>query len=355
VVGIGPEGEITVLNPSAEKLFPQSGETAARIAGQSIATVLPELEDMLAGARSGQSRLVQGQISLSRGGLDRLFNVSITSEPSERADKSYVVTLDDITDLVTAQRMAAWADVARRIAHEIKNPLTPIQLSAERLKRKYGRLIEQDRDVFDQCTDTIVRQVDDIKRMVDEFSSFARMPKPRLESGDLGECVRQVLFLMRVAHPGILFEDRLPQGPVLVPFDRRLLAQALTNIVKNATEGIAAHASEPGFQGKISVAVAVGGRGVTLDVIDNGKGFPKENRQRLLEPYVTTRADGTGLGLPIVAKIFADHGGGLELRDAPSGRGAWVRLYFPLGHDHGGHDYAGDFDKTMPAEAGKGG
>lgn len=354
VVGIGPGGEITVLNPSAEKLLPQGGESAARIAGQSIAAALPELEDMLAGARSGQSRLVQGQISLSRGGLDRLFNVSITSEPSERADKSYVVTLDDITDLVTAQRTAAWADVARRIAHEIKNPLTPIQLSAERLKRKYGRLIEQDRDVFDQCTDTIVRQVDDIKRMVDEFSSFARMPKPRLESGDLGECVRQVLFLMRVAHPGILFEDQLPHDPVRVPFDRRLLAQALTNVVKNATEGIAAHTGA-GFLGKISVAVAVAGRAVTIDVIDNGKGFPKENRQRLLEPYITTRADGTGLGLPIVAKILADHGGGLELRDAPCGRGAWVRLFFPLGYDHGGHDYVGDFDKTMHAEAGKGG
>jgi two-component system nitrogen regulation sensor histidine kinase NtrY len=355
VVGIGPKDEITVLNPSAEKLFPQSGETAARIADQSIATVLPELEDMMAGARSGQSLLVQGQISLSRGGLDRLFNVSITSEPSERADKSYVVTLDDITDLVTAQRTAAWADVARRIAHEIKNPLTPIQLSAERLKRKYGRLIEQDRDIFDQCIDTIVRQVDDIKRMVDEFSSFARMPKPRLESGDLGECVGQVLFLMRVAHPSILFEDRLPQGQVIVPFDRRLLAQALTNIVKNATEGIAARTCEAGFQGKISVAVAVAGRAVTIDIIDNGNGFPKENRQRLLEPYVTTRVGGTGLGLPNVAKILADHGGGLELRDSPNGRGAWVRLFFPLGHDPGGHDYVGDSDKTMPAEAGKGG
>jgi len=354
VVGIGPDDEITVLNPSAEKLFPQSGETA-RIAGQSIATVLPELEDMMAGARSGQSLLVQGQISLSRGGLDRLFNVSITSEPSERADKSYVVTLDDITDLVTAQRTAAWADVARRIAHEIKNPLTPIQLSAERLKRKYGRLIEQDRDIFDQCIDTIVRQVDDIKRMVDEFSSFARMPKPRLESGDLGECVGQVLFLMRVAHPSILFEDRLPQGQVIVPFDRRLLAQALTNIVKNATEGIAARTCEAGFQGKISVAVAVAGRAVTIDIIDNGNGFPKENRQRLLEPYVTTRVGGTGLGLPNVAKILADHGGGLELRDSPNGRGAWVRLFFPLGHNPGGHDYVGDSDKTMPAEAGKGG
>jgi two-component system nitrogen regulation sensor histidine kinase NtrY len=133
------------------------------------------------------------------------------------------------------------------------------------------------------------------------------------------------------------------------------LAQALTNIVKNATEGIAAHTGETGFQGKISVAVAVGGRVVTIDVIDNGKGFPKENRQRLLEPYMTTRADGTGLGLPIVVKILADHGGGLELRDAPSGRGAWVRLYFPLVHDQGGQEHVGDWAETMPAEAGKGG
>ncbi len=359
VVGVGPKGEITALNPSAEKLLPQSGEPAERIDGQPIATVLPEIESLLAEARSGQSLLVQGQISLSHGGLDRLFNVSITSEPSERADKSYVVTLDDITDLVTAQRTAAWADVARRIAHEIKNPLTPIQLSAERLKRKYGRLIEKDRDVFDQCTDTIVRQVDDIKRMVDEFSSFARMPKPRLESGDLGECVRQVLFLMRVAHPDIVFEDKMPNGPVHVPFDRRLLSQALTNIVKNATEGIAAHTGEPGFQGKISVAAAVAGRVVSIDVIDNGMGFPRENRQRLLEPYMTTRADGTGLGLPIVAKILAEHGGGLELRDAPAGRGAWVRMFFPLGHDLGGHD-PGEHDidgaaaEIVPAEAGRG-
>jgi hypothetical protein len=155
---------------------------------------------------------------------------------------------------------------------------------------------------------------------------LSRGCQTRLESGDLGECVRQVLFLMRVAHPGILFEDRLPQiwsGPVRPA----ALAQALTNIVKNATEGIAAHTGETGFQGKISVAVAVAGRAITIDVIDNGKGFPKENRQRLLEPYMTTRADGTGQGLPIVAKIIADRGGGIELRDAPSGRGAWVRLF----------------------------
>ena len=357
VVGVGRKGEITALNPSAEKLVPQGGETAERITGQAITTVLPEIETLLTEARSSQSRLVQGQISLNRDGLDRLFNVSITSEPSDRADKSYVVTLDDITDLVSAQRTAAWADVARRIAHEIKNPLTPIQLSAERLKRKYGRLIEQDRDIFDQCTDTIIRQVDDIKRMVDEFSSFARMPRARLESGDLSECVRQVLFLMRVAHADIEFEDKTPDAPVRVPFDRRLFSQALTNIVKNATEGIAAHTDDPGFHGKISVAVAVAGRVVSVDVIDNGMGFPKENRQRLLEPYMTTRSDGTGLGLPIVAKILADHGGGLELRDAPAGRGAWVRMFFPLGHDLDGHE-PGEVDRSaeeiMPAEVKRG-
>ncbi|HTV32979.1 MAG TPA: PAS domain-containing sensor histidine kinase [Methylocella sp.] len=337
VIGVGPKGEITALNPSARHLLPDGAENAARPDGQPIAAFLPHIESLLDEARSAHSRLVQGQISLSHEGLDRLYNVSITSEPSERADKSYVVTLDDITDLVTAQRTAAWADVARRIAHEIKNPLTPIQLSAERLKRKYGRLIEKDRDIFDQCTDTIVRQVDDIKRMVDEFSSFARMPKPQLESGDLGECVRQVLFLMRVAHPDIGFEDKLPEGKIEVPFDRRLLSQALTNIVKNATEGIAARAPQADYKGKISVAAGLAGNVVSIDVIDNGKGFPRENRQRLLEPYMTTRSDGTGLGLPIVAKILADHGGGLELRDAPSGCGAWVRMFFPLLQEPGPH------------------
>ncbi len=329
VVGVGPKGEITVLNASAERLIPQAGEGSAGVVGQPLEVVLPEIKGVFDEARSGHARLAQGQISLDREGLERLFNVSVTSEPTERADKSYIITLDDITDLVTAQRTAAWADVARRIAHEIRNPLTPIQLSAERLKRKYGRLILQDRDVFDQCTDTIVRQVDDIKRMVDEFSAFARMPRARVEHDDLGECVRRVLFLMRVAHPDIVFEEHLPDHLLHGRFDRRLLAQALTNIVKNAIEGIAAQAEQASFEGRVSVKLSVGGQSVTIDVIDNGKGFPRENRQRLLEPYMTTRAEGTGLGLPIVAKILADHGGGLELRDAPDGRGAWVRLFFP--------------------------
>lgn len=345
VIGVGAKAEITVLNPSAERLIPKSGEGAAGLVGQKIESVLPEIAEALVEARSSQSHLVQGQVSLCREGLDRLFNVSITSAPSDRADKTFIVTLDDITDLVSAQRTAAWADVARRIAHEIRNPLTPIQLSAERLKRKYGRLITQDRDVFDQCTDTIVRQVDDIKRMVDEFSSFARMPKARLETDDLCECVRRVLFLMRVANPEILFCGELPQEPVLARFDRRLLSQALTNLVKNGTEGIAARqAEEPDLRGQISVHIAVAQKTVIVDIVDNGKGFPAENRQRLLEPYMTTRTDGTGLGLPIVVKILADHNGSLELRDAPSGRGAWVRFFFPLGdemeHPAEGADHA---------------
>jgi two-component system nitrogen regulation sensor histidine kinase NtrY len=326
VIGVDPAGKITTLNPSAENLIAPGGD-AQTLIGQTVEGVVPEIAAIVAEARTSQHRLVQGQVQLSREGRDRLFNVRVTSEPSAKSDKSVVVTLDDITDVLDAQRSAAWGDVARRIAHEIKNPLTPIQLSAERIKRKYGKLITVDKEIFDQCTDTIVRQVDDIKRMVDEFSSFARMPKALLERDDLTECVRRVLFLMRVAHTEIIFEDRLPDQAVIMRFDRRLLSQALTNIVKNATEGIAAREPQD-FKGKIVVSMTVGAH-VEIDIIDNGKGFPREQRQRLLEPYMTTRAEGTGLGLPIVAKILEDHGGGLELLDAPGGQGARVHLHFP--------------------------
>jgi two-component system nitrogen regulation sensor histidine kinase NtrY len=329
VIGIGLKGQVTVLNPSAERLISANAEAPPNPVGRPIEEVLPEVAPVLAEARSGLLRLVHSQIAVNRGGRDRIFNVRVTSEPAARADKNYVVTLDDITDLVTAQRTAAWADVARRIAHEIKNPLTPIQLSAERLKRKYGKVIQEGREVFDQCTDTIIRQVDDIKRMVDEFSSFARMPKARLEPDDLTDCVRRVLFLMRVGYPDIEFEDHLPDQPIMAHFDRRLLSQAVTNIIKNATEGIAARAATESVQGRIKVSLAVTPEGLAeIFVTDNGKGFPNESRNRLLEPYMTTRVEGTGLGLPIVAKILEDHGGGLDLLDAPDGEGACVRLYF---------------------------
>jgi len=334
IIGVNPQGVITVLNPAAEKLIAAEGQSEAHAIGRPIAAVMPEVEETLDVARTTPMRIVRSQISISRGGRDRMFNVAVTTGATGGdKERSYVVTLDDITDLVGAQRTAAWADVARRIAHEIKNPLTPIQLSAERLKRKYGKVIIEDRAVFDQCTDTIVRQVDDIKRMVDEFSSFARMPKARPEVDDLSECVRQVLFLMRVGHPDIAFEDALPEQALSARFDRRLLSQALTNVVKNATEGIAADENRDGKSPpRIRVTLAEAPEGwCDIRVVDNGKGFPKVDRSRLLEPYMTTRNEGTGLGLSIVAKILEDHGGGIELLDAPDGQGACVRLFFPRG------------------------
>ncbi|HLA21450.1 MAG TPA: ATP-binding protein, partial [Pseudolabrys sp.] len=237
-----------------------------------------------------------------------------------------------ITELVAAQRTSAWADVARRIAHEIKNPLTPIQLSAERLRRKYGKLIGSDDGVFAQCTDTIVRQVDDIRRMVDEFSRFARMPKPVIAADDVADTVRQSVFLMRVGHADIDIDVEIAEDPMPARFDRRLLSQALTNIIKNATEAISA--VPPGELGKGSIRVFAAREGddVVIDVVDNGIGLPTENRSRLLEPYVTTREKGTGLGLAIVGRIIEDHGGSIELRDAADKiagqRGAWVRVRF---------------------------
>jgi len=335
VIGANASGTINVLNQFGHNLLLDlSGGEERSYTGKQLADLIPELGDILDEAARSHLRVYQSQITLSRKGRERMFVVRVTgelagSDSSARSRGNQVVTLDDITDLVTAQRTSAWADVARRIAHEIKNPLTPIQLSAERLKRKYGRVITEDREVFDQCTDTIVRQVDDIKRMVDEFSSFARMPKARLESDDLRESVRQVVFLMRVGNPEIDISDETPDFEVRTHFDRRLLSQALTNLIKNATEGIAG--SEPPVDDPaIKVRLSVSGDDmVEIDIIDNGRGFPAENRHMLLEPYVTTRDEGTGLGLPIVAKILEDHGGGIELRDAPGGRGAWVHLYFP--------------------------
>ncbi len=330
VIGIDGEARISVLNAYALRLVEGGGESAEAVIGKPVTTAFPELGNILEEAHEGNQRLYQSQTTLLRQGRERTFNVRVTTEQGAASVGSLVITLDDITDLVSAQRTAAWADVARRIAHEIKNPLTPIQLSAERLKRKYGRTITQDREIFDQCTDTIVRQVDDIKRMVDEFSSFARMPKATPVEDDLSACVRQVLFLMRVGHQDISFEDHFPEETVTAVFDRRLLSQALTNVIKNATEGISALGDNPGRAPQIDVYLSVDENDmVSIDVVDNGKGFPTENRQRLLEPYMTTRAEGTGLGLPIVAKILEDHGGGIELLDAPEGQGARVYMYFP--------------------------
>jgi two-component system nitrogen regulation sensor histidine kinase NtrY len=224
--------------------------------------------------------------------------------------------------------------VARRIAHEIKNPLTPIQLSAERIRRKFGKVITEDKAIFEQCTDTIVRQVDDIRRMVDEFSRFARMPKPVMEGEDVADTVRQAVFLMRVGHPEIDIEAEIKDEPMQAQFDRRLISQALTNIIKNATEAIEAVPAEQLGKGHIDVIAARDNDDIVIDVVDNGIGLPKVSRARLLEPYVTTREKGTGLGLAIVGRVLEDHGGRIELHDAadlkPGARGAWMRLRFAI-------------------------
>jgi two-component system nitrogen regulation sensor histidine kinase NtrY len=329
VIGVDAENRISILNRSAERLI---GHSQAEALGRPLAEVAPELTDLVAGARAGMQRLVQGQVTINRSGRDRNLSVRVTEEQSGEANHGYVITLDDITDLVAAQRTSAWADVARRIAHEIKNPLTPIQLSAERLRRKYGKTITEDRAVFEQCTDTIIRQVDDIRRMVDEFSRFARMPKPVMALEDAADTVRQAVFLMRVGNADIDIDAELAEDRMPARFDRRLISQALTNIIKNATEAIAAVPPAELGRGRIQVFAGREGDDIVVDVVDNGIGLPKENRSRLLEPYVTTREKGTGLGLAIVGKILEDHGGRIELRDAsekiPGARGAWMRLRF---------------------------
>src|SRR5881394_353478 len=334
IIGVDASGSVGILNRSAEKLI---GHAESETLGHPLSDVLPELDDIMKTAREGTQRLVQGQITINREGHERNLSVRVSAEQTSHSRDSYIITLDDITDLVSAQRTSAWADVARRIAHEIKNPLTPIQLSAERLRRKFGKVITEDKAVFEQCTDTIVRQVDDIRRMVDEFSRFARMPKPVIEGEDVGDTVRQAVFLMRVGHPDLDIEADIKQDPMRAQFDRRLISQALTNIIKNATEAIEAVPSQELGKGRIEVIAAREGDDIVIDVVDNGIGLPKVARQRLLEPYVTTRQKGTGLGLAIVGRVLEDHGGKIELKDAsdfrPGQRGAWMRLRFAVsGH-----------------------
>jgi two-component system, NtrC family, nitrogen regulation sensor histidine kinase NtrY len=331
IIGVDASGSVGILNRSAEKLI---GHAESETLDHPLSDVLPELDEMMKTAREGTQRLVQGQITITRDGNERNLSVRISAEQSSQSRDSYIITLDDITDLVSAQRTSAWGDVARRIAHEIKNPLTPIQLSAERIKRKFGKVIIEDKAIFEQCTDTIVRQVDDIRRMVDEFSRFARMPKPVMEGEDVADTVRQAVFLMKVGHPDLDIETEIKQDPMRAQFDRRLISQALTNIIKNATEAIEQVPPEELGRGRIEVIAAIENDDIVIDVIDNGIGLPKVARSRLLEPYVTTRQKGTGLGLAIVGRVLEDHGGRIELKDAsdfrPGQRGAWMRLRFAI-------------------------
>jgi two-component system, NtrC family, nitrogen regulation sensor histidine kinase NtrY len=332
VVGLDGEGRITLINRIAASLL---GVAAAETEGRHYTECLPELAGLIRRVLHDTSGRAAGQIDVRRKGALRHLNVQVSSETGDKSH-GFVVTFDDITDLVSAQRTAAWAEVARRIAHEIKNPLTPIQLSAERLKRKYAAEVSSDPDVFAQCTDTIIRQVGDIGRMVDEFSSFARMPAPVFHSEDAQELVRHAVFLQRVAQSQITFEIGASREPVTFECDGRLVSQALTNVLKNSGEAIAARiASGAAFTGRIAVDVRRNGANVEIAVSDNGIGLPAEYRHRLTEPYVTTRAKGTGLGLAIVRKILEDHKGELLLEDAVDPQtgeraGAVVRMVFPL-------------------------
>ena len=351
VIGVDHDGTISIVNRSADQMLTIRSDAAL---GRRLVEVLPHVGQVFENALVSGRPVHREQVTFFRGGAERTFNVQVTIEEGGSAGHptSYVVTVDDITDLVSAQRSSAWADVARRIAHEIKNPLTPIQLSAERIRRRFGKSITEDREIFDQCTETIIRQVGDIGRMVDEFSAFARMPKPDMRVLDLREPLREASFLVEVSRSDIAFERDFGTVPLKGTFDSRLLSQAFGNLIKNAAEAIEAAERENGISGVIRIHAQPTEDGIQVDIIDNGKGLPRENRQRLLEPYMTTREKGTGLGLAIVKKIVEDHGGRLELHDAPQdfhgGRGALIRIVLPAADDnsYGWHTHETTVEKV---------
>jgi two-component system, NtrC family, nitrogen regulation sensor histidine kinase NtrY len=347
VIGLDQRGYVNLPNRSACQLLSIRME---RLIGHPLEAVVPEMAELLREAKRRPARLLESELKIVRRGRTRTLLVRISAERVNQDTKGFVVTFDDISELLTAQRSAAWGDVARRIAHEIKNPLTPIQLSAERLKRKYLKEITSDPDTFVTCTDTIVRQVGDIGRMVDEFSAFARMPAPVMKQEDLADLCRQAVFLQRQGNPDIAYEIDLPPGSLHFRCDARQISQALTNLLKNAAESIQARVSEQegegGPQNSIALRLAVREGQVVIDVEDNGKGLPVDNRDRLTEPYITTREKGTGLGLAIVKKIMEDHRGDLALEDREGG-GARVRLIFSL-PDNAAVDTKDD-DASMPS------
>jgi two-component system nitrogen regulation sensor histidine kinase NtrY len=332
VLGLDAEGRIDLANRSALKLLRLRPQ---QLIGRPFVEAVEAMGSVYGQAQAKVSGSAEGQVKMRIAEEERTFHVRVTTEQARENEHGYVVTFDDITELVAAQRNSAWADIARRIAHEIKNPLTPIQLSAERLRRKYRKEITTDPQVFEQCTDTIVRQVGDIGRMVDEFSSFARMPSAVLDSHDLGSIVKESLVLQRASFSDVDFVLEIPEEPVVFAFDRRLVTQAVTNLVKNAREAIETRQEKQADPpARIVVAVWREGDRAFIDVTDNGIGLPKADRARLTEPYMTTREKGTGLGLAIVKRIMEEHGGELQLMDAPEdfegGRGARVRLAFAI-------------------------
>ena len=327
VIGLDGSGKIKVLNNAAADLSSTKAEDAI---GRRLDEMVPESADLLSDALLNRSQPINGQIVLSYGVQRQTVLLRISPQGGGDDDQGYVVTFDDITELLSAQRKAAWSDVARRIAHEIKNPLTPIQLAAERLRRKYQHEITTDPETFINCTDTIIRQVGDIGRLVDEFSAFARMPAPVMKSEDIVQLTRNSTVLFENAHRHISFNNNFIAKSALIFCDARQVGQALTNLLQNAVDAIEGGLSENtgSALGIIEIKIDADENRIFVAVRDNGIGLPNDDRRdRLTEPYVTTRAKGTGLGLAIVRKIMEDHGGELLLEDHPEG-GAVVSLIF---------------------------
>jgi two-component system nitrogen regulation sensor histidine kinase NtrY len=336
VIAIDQHRNVQLINSSAKTMLRVGDDNPA---GRALIEVAPELDALLSDA--GREAIVQVVVD----GDTRTLAVTITGDASGQ-----VLTFDDITQQLVDQRRAAWSDVARRIAHEIKNPLTPIQLAAERLQRRYGKQFESSDGTFLRLTETIVRQVGDLRRMVDEFSSFARMPKPVFREESLVDIARQSLFLHEVAHPNISFALDYDEPVPQMICDRRQIGQALTNIVKNAAEAIEAKGSEA--TGTITMSLAAEDDETVITVTDDGVGLPSE-RNRLVEPYMTTRARGTGLGLAIVKKIAEEHFGEISFADRPGG-GTVVTMRFNTrllaGLDaHGAPDDGVTGDPPLPA------
>ncbi len=317
ILSVDLEGRITLANRMAAELLPQSD---GELVGKYFDKVAPHLAQL---HQEGRAKAV---VQLGDGTEQQTLAVKLNA-----SDSGIVVTFDDITQQLTDQRRAAWSDVARRIAHEIKNPLTPIQLAAERLKRRFAKQVGEDAPIFEQLTETIVRQVGDLRNIVDEFSSFARMPKPVFREENIVDIVSHAAFLFEVANPDIVFDVNAVHPSLSLMADRRQLGQAATNILKNAVESIRARLdSEPdGEQGKIGIGIAMADDMVEIAISDNGQGLP-EARDRIFEPYVTTRKSGSGLGLAIVSKIIEEHRGTLSVADRQAGRGAVMTMAFPV-------------------------
>ena len=315
VIGLDSDGDIDFVNRAAERLLDLTGA----LVDTPLAAAVPEFAALFDRLRDAGTNAIQEEVRLTRRGkLESLLVRMSTRRSDEGSLEGYVVAFDDVTDLVSAQRMAAWGDVARRIAHEIKNPLTPIQLSAERIKRKFATQV-RDHEDLEQYTDVIIRQTGDLRRIVDEFSKFARMPEPDRRDCDLAALLKGAVLLQENGQPGVRFLKDIPPGELHLDLDATMIGQALTNLIKNAGEAIETYqekGASQGFAPEIRISLAFDDAEAVIRISDNGTGLPPD-RARLFEPYVTTREKGTGLGLPIVKKIIEEHGGTLALLDAP--------------------------------------